>query len=454
MVPRPIRGGGVSTICRDCAATWPTDAERCPACRSPRAVCHPELDRLTLAHIDCDAFYASVEKRDRPELADRPVIVGGGRRGVVSACCYVARLYGVRSAMPMFKALAACPDAVVIRPDMEKYSRVGRAVREKMLALTPLVEPLSIDEAFLDLSGTERLHGRTAAQSLIALVAEIERDLGVTASVGLSFNKFLAKIASDLDKPRGFSVIGAVEAKDFLAPKPVGLLWGVGKSLKEKLVRDGIETIGDLRTHDQATLIARYGSIGNRLYRFCRAEDDRKVDPTSEAKSISSETTFDSDLADLDDLRPILWRLCEKVVKRLKRAELAGCTVHLKLKTDRFQTLTRSRTLDDPTQLADRLYRTAESMLAKEATGKRFRLLGVGLSDFTDPAIADPPDLVDQERGRSKKVEAAMAAVRDKLGDAAIVKGRGLTHPPEDQSQTGTGRSSNVSSRPRKTKSP
>ncbi|MCR9254955.1 MAG: DNA polymerase IV [Alphaproteobacteria bacterium] len=447
----------MTAVCRECAEAvpedWPEaageDSGRCPACQSPRIARHPELDRLTIAHIDCDAFYASVEKRDNPDLADKPVIVGGGRRGVVSACCYVARLYGVRSAMPMFKALTVCPDAVVIRPDMEKYSRVGREVRERMLTLTPLVEPLSIDEAFLDLTGTERLHGRSPAQSLIRLVLDIEREIGVTASIGLSFNKFLAKIASDLDKPKGFSAIGRDEALDFLGEKPVGLLWGVGKSLKQKLVKDGIETIGDLRAYDQATLMARYGAIGSRLYRFSRAEDDREVDPTSEAKSISSETTFNQDLSSLGDLNPVLWRLCEKVIRRLKRAELAGCTVQLKLKTDKFQTLTRSRALEDPTQLAERLYRTAAAMLEKEADGRKFRLLGVGLSDFAQPEFADPPDLVDTDRDRSKKVEAAMDAVRAKLGETAIIKGRGL-----DQRQDAAGLSSSTSSRPRRTKSP
>ena len=420
-------------ICRDCATLVPAAAQpsldaapRCPACRSPRQISHPELHSLSIAHIDCDAFYASVEKRDRPELADRPVIVGGGRRGVVSACCYIARIHGVRSAMPMFKALAVCPDAVVIKPDMEKYSTVGRAVRAKMLTLTPLVEPLSIDEAFLDLSGTERLHGRSPAQSLAALVIEIEKELGITASIGLSFNKFLAKLSSDLDKPRGFSVIGKAEAVSFLSSKPVGLLWGVGKSLKEKLIRDGIETIGQLRDWDEATLVRRYGTIGTRLYHFSRAQDNRVVDPSSEAKSISAETTFNADTGTMDALKPVLWTLCERVIKRLKRAELAGTTIHLKLKTDRFTTISRSRSLDTPTQLVDRLYRTAVAMLAKEADGRKFRLIGVGLSEFADPSFADPPDLVDVNRDKTKRVEAAMDAVREKLGDAAILKGRGL----------------------------
>src|SRR5258707_490217 len=217
----------MSALCRDCGAlaASPADAGRCGACGSPRIVAHAELDALSIAHIDCDAFYATVEKRDRPELAEQPVIVGGRQRGVVLACCYVARLYGVRSAMPMFKALAACPHAVVIRPDMAKYREVGRAVRAEMRRLTPLVEPLSIDEAFLDLSGTESVHGAAPAQLLAALARRVAASLGVTVSIGLSYNKFLAKLASDLDKPRGFAVIGRKEAAEFLADKPVGWLW-------------------------------------------------------------------------------------------------------------------------------------------------------------------------------------------------------------------------------------
>jgi len=266
-------------LCRDCLASVPREAKRCPACGSPRILVHDELDRLSIAHIDCDAFYASVEKRDNPAIRDQPVIVGGGKRGVVSAACYVARLYGVRSAMPMFKALAACPQAVVIRPDMAKYSRVGAQIREMMRALTPLVEPLSIDEAFLDLSGTERLHHGSPAHSLAALALEIERKIGVTVSIGLSYNKSLAKIASDLDKPRGFALIGRSEAVEFLGPKPVGLIWGVGKALQSRLSADGISTIADLRRHDEHALVAGYGAIGRRLYRFSRGEDERRVDP-------------------------------------------------------------------------------------------------------------------------------------------------------------------------------
>jgi len=196
----------VSTLCRDCTALHDdANLRRCPACKSPRLVRHDEIASLSMAHIDCDAFYAAIEKRDNPAIADKPVIVGGGKRGVVSTACYVARTFGVKSAMPMFKALAACPNAVVVRPDMQKYALVGRQVRQLMLETTPLVEPLSLDEAFLDLTGTDRLHRCSPAQTLARLAKRIEDELAITVSVGLSFNKFLAKVASELDKPRGFS---------------------------------------------------------------------------------------------------------------------------------------------------------------------------------------------------------------------------------------------------------
>ena len=303
----------MQTLCRDCGRWPPADAGTCPACGSARVFRHAELHDLAIAHLDCDAFYAAIEKRERPELRDVPVIVGGRHRGVVAACCYVARTYGVRSAMPMFQALKACPGAVVVRPDMKKYAAVGRQVRVMMLELTPLVEPLSIDEAFMDLSGTEALHRASPAESLARLARRVEDELSITVSIGLSYNKFLAKIASDLDKPRGFAAIGRAEARSFLAGKPVGLLWGVGEAMRKRLARDGITVIGQLARIDEAELVARYGKIGRRLHLCARGEDDRPVDPEREAKSMSSEITLDEDLSDPDALRPILWQLAETV---------------------------------------------------------------------------------------------------------------------------------------------
>ena len=419
----------IAVLCRDCSAldTVELEPERSPACGSPRLVAHAELADLAIAHIDCDAFYATVEKRDRPELAEQPVIVGGGQRGVVLACCYVALLYGVRSAMPMFKALAACPDAVVIRPDMAKYREVGRAVRAEMRRLTPLVEPLSIDEAFLDLSGTASLHGAAPAQLLAALTRRIEDQFGITASIGLSHNKFLAKLASDLDKPRGFAVIGRAEAKSFLADKPVGWLWGVGGAMQRRLAGDGITRIGQLATLNERDLAARYGRIGVRLAHLSRGEDDRRVDPDGETKSISAETTFAQDEADGGALAHVLWPLCEKLSGRLKEAHLAAATVTLKLKTADFRLRTRSHTLADPTQLADILFEAASSLLRGEADGvTRFRLIGVGADRLVDAAEADLPTLFDATTGGPRRLAEAIDALRQRHGAHAVQRGRAL----------------------------
>jgi len=382
-------------LCRNCLADLaeaPNEG-RCPKCGSPRLVSHPELHDLTIAHIDCDAFYASVEKRDNPALADKPVIIGGGQRGVVAAACYVARLYGIRSAMPMFKARQACPEAVVIRPNMAKYKQVGEDIRGLMRELTPLVQPLSIDEAFLDLTDTVHDSDSSAAMRLASLVLRIEERIGVSASIGLSYNKFLAKIASDLDKPRGFAVIGQAEAREFLADRPATILWGVGKSLASKLRRDGIAKIGQLQGMEERELVTRYGSIGQRLYQFARGEDTRKVEPDSQTKSISAETTFRSDIADLTALVEQIAPLCETVARRLESKDLAGRGVTIKLKQSDFRLLTRTRRLPNPTQQADAIFQAAKNLLEAEADGRTFRLIGVGVGDLTDTSEADPPDL-------------------------------------------------------------
>jgi DNA polymerase-4 len=413
-------------FCRDCGADAPGPERRCPACGSPRLLRHAEIDSLAIAHVDCDAFYASIEKRDDPSLRDLPVIVGGGHRGVVSAACYIARTFGVRSAMPMFKALRACPDAAVIRPNMEKYAAAGREVRRIMRDYTPLVEPLSLDEAFLDLSGTEALHGRSAARTLAELIRRVEREVRVTASVGLSYNKFLAKVASDLDKPRGFAVIGRAEAPGFLARQPVGIIWGAGKALQARLAADGIARIADLQALPETTLVARYGAMGRRMARFSRGEDERRVEPDAPTKSISAETTFADDIVEFDRLDQVLWRLAEKVSGRMKRAGFVGRTVTLKLKTADFHLLTRSATLGDATQLADRIYRTASELLKRECDGTAYRLLGVGASHLAPAAAGDPFDLADPASGRRAKAERVLDDVRERFGESAIGKGRGL----------------------------
>src|SRR3954451_21071764 len=399
-----------AVLCRDCSALAGDRSDaampaRCPECGSPRVVTHPELADLALAHLDCDAFYATVEKHRRKELAERSVIVGGGQRGVAAACCYVARLYGVRSAMPMFKALALCPHAVVLPPDMKKYQAVGRQVRALMLELTLLVQPLSIDEAFLDLTGTERLHGGRPARSLILLVRRLETGIGITASIGLSYNKFLAEVASDPDQHRGFKAIGRAEALDFLGPQPVGLIWGVGAALQKKLEQDGMTTIAELRERDEVWLMKRYGVMGRRLYRFARGEDLRTVDPDEETKSISAETTFNRDIPDLGELQHRLWSLCETVSRRMKAAGLLGGSVTLKLKTEDFRQVTRSRKLGAPTQAADAIFQAVMPLLEREATGPAYRLIGVGCADLNPVDQSDLPDLLNPERMRHPQKE-------------------------------------------------
>lgn len=417
-------------FCRDCFTPVPADAKRCPSCKRPRLLRHPELATLSIAHLDCDAFYAAVEKRDDPSIADKPVIIGGGKRGVVSTCCYIARIRGVRSAMPMFKALQACPEAIVIKPDMEKYVRVGREVRSLMRDLTPLVEPLSIDEAFLDLTGTEKLHHATPALSMARLQTRIEKEIGITVSVGLSYCKFLAKIASDMDKPRGFSTIGQAEAVGFLKEKPISLIWGVGKAFEAKLARDGLTRIAQLQKMEENDLIARYGVMGRRLWRLSRGLDDRSVSSIGIAKSISAETTFFDDISNAAELKQKLWSLCERVAERAKAAQKSGQTVVLKLKTGDFKSRTRSITLPDPTQLAEVIFRAGAPLLAKETDGTAFRLLGIGITQLSGGDFADPPDMLDPSATRRAEAERAMDRVRARFGSSAIIKGRGMKSDP------------------------
>jgi DNA polymerase IV len=417
----------VTAFCRDCLANASAEAVRCAGCGSPRLLRQNELARLAIAHVDCDAFYATIEKRDDPKLAAEPVIVGGGKRGVVAACCYVARTFGVRSAMPMFEALRLCPHARVIRPNMEKYARVGREVRQMMQALTPLVEPLSIDEAFLDLSGTERLHGLTPAKVLARFALDVEKRLAITVSIGLSCNKFLAKIASDLDKPRGFAVLrGGSEAMEFLAPKSVSFIFGVGKVSAARLARDGFARIADLQKTSEVELMRRYGDEGRRLSRLARGIDARLVSADRETKSVSSETTFERDISDFRVLERILWAQSEEVSARLKEKAFASATVTLKLKTAEFTIRTRAQSFDTPTQLAGKIFAVARGLLEREADGTKYRLLGVGLSALTSADQADPADLVD---GRAAEAEHAVDRVRTRFGEDAVVRGLAFEPP-------------------------
>jgi DNA polymerase-4 len=423
------------TLCRDCCSILPDTASVCPACRPGRLLSHPELFRLTIAHVDCDAFYASVEKRDRPELAALPVIVGGGKRGVVTAACYVARIYGVKSAMPMFKALKACPDAVVIRPDFEKYTTASRAVRGLMNELTPLVLPLSIDEAVMDLAGTEALHGSPPAAVLARFARRVEQEVGITVSIGLAANRLMGKIAAGRNKPRGFAVIGAGEALGFLANEPVRLLPGIGPSLARKLETMGVTRLGHLQVLSDRDALKKFGDDGPSLVRRARGEDARGVHPDRETKSISAETTFASDLTTISELERHLWRLSEKLARRLKAQDLAAAGVVLKLKTASFSSRTRASRLPAPTVLPDRLFGTARKLLAREATGTAFRLIGIGANPLVSLDLADHGDLADTETPRMAAAQAAIDALRARFGDDSVIKGRALRNAPSEKSK-------------------
>ncbi len=411
-------------LCRDCLAKRPRETSRCPGCGSPRSVDLERAAGLDIAHVDCDAFYASVEKRDNPALSDRPLIVGGsGPRGVVATCCYIARTFGVRSAMPMARARSMCPEAVVLPPDMAKYARVGREIRGRMQGLTPLVEPLSIDEAFLDLTGCEGANGAGAAETLARFARRVEEELGVSVSVGLSYCKFLAKMASDLDKPRGFALMRREEAKAWLAPQGVGRLWGVGKAGQQRLEKLGFRLIGDLQGVDEWAVAARLGDDGRRLWRLAQGIDGRRVTPDRETKSISSETTFDFDVSDREELTRVLLAHCDRVASRLRKAGLAAGGVTLKLRLPDFSLRSRSRSGLPRTQLAPRLFAAARALLEAQPDGTAYRLIGVAAADLGPADEADETDLIDRNAGREKSREAAIAALREKFGAASVERG-------------------------------
>ena len=417
-------------LCRDCFQTGSSQDDLnilCPSCISSRICLHDELEALSIAHIDCDAFYATVEKRDNPDLKQKPVLVGGNTsRSVVMAASYEARKYGCRAAMPMYKAKQLCPGAFIIRPDMEKYTRASKSVRNLMLGITPLVEPISIDEAFLDLSGTEKLHSSSPARTLAKLADRIEKEVGITVTVGLSYNKFLAKIASDMGKPRGFFLIGKSETENFLNELPISKISGVGKKLQKKLNDDGFIFIGDLRSCSKNYLVERYGTIGPRLLNYSGGKDDRGVNPKRRNKSISSETTFSKNISSPKELVKKLWPLAETVANRAKKSNLAARVVTLKLKTKNFKILTRRQTLGSPTKLAEVIWETGSQLIRKEAKGLEYRLIGIGISDFSSGMNADPIDLLNPDRQRIKAIEETIDRVRERFGTNVIKKGRDL----------------------------
>ncbi|MEM6682908.1 MAG: DNA polymerase IV [Pseudomonadota bacterium] len=415
------------TLCRDCLALETQQAlDTCAACGSGNLVSHPELLELTLAHLDCDAFYAAVEKRDNPELEGKPVIVGGGARGVVTTACYIARINGVRSAMPMFKAKRLCPQAVIIKPRMARYREVSQRIRRLMLDVTPQIEPISVDEAFLDLAGTQRLHKAAPAQTMLALAKRIERDIGITVSIGLSYNKYLAKVASDYRKPRGFHVIGRADALEFLAPQPVSLLFGVGKVFARKLERDGISKIGQIQAMSSSALMARYGSMGSHIWSLATGQDSRAATPQRAAKSISSERTFNTDINALGTLSDVLWTLCEDVSRSLSSTAMTARTVQLKLKTADFRTITRRHTPGGPLTAPRQLFEPAQQLLERCADGTDFRLLGVGVAGLA-PAQEAPHEaglFAPKAQEKDAQLNEALSAIRGRFGINAIETGR------------------------------
>ena len=414
------------SLCRKCFNTF-NEEGRCPRCSSPLVVSHSELFDLNIAHMDCDAFYASVEKRDNPDLADKPVIIGGGRRGVVSTACYIARIRGVKSAMPMFKALEKCPDAVVIRPRMKIYAEISQQIRAMMNDITPLVEPLSLDEAFMDMSGTHKLHGAPPAVMLAKLMDKISDNLGLTGSIGLSHNKFLAKIASDLNKPNGYSIIGEAETSSFLKDKSIRLIWGVGASTQKSLEKSGIRTFLDLLRWDRKDLVSKFGSMGDRLWFLARGQDARVVSHSDRIKSISNETTLNENTSNMRVLEGHLWRLCEKVSSRAKSKGLAGTIMILKLKSSNHKIITRRVTLRNPTYLADVLFRSTYPLMEAAIENGPFRLVGAGLSGLCLASQAQrEPELLDDGALNRIKVERVTDEIREKFGDEAMIKGRSL----------------------------
>ena len=380
-------------LCRECCELFDGPAATCVRCGGTRLFAHAETERLGIAHIDCDAFYASVEKRDRPELANEPLIVGhAGGRGVVLTACYIARKFGVRSAMPMFQAMELCPHGVVVHPDMGKYKRVSGQIRTIFEAATSVVEPVSLDEAYLDLTDDFRTEAPPAAEALATIAKRVEQEIGISVSIGLSCNKFLAKLASELQKPRGFSAIGRAEAVRFLAPLSVRKIHGVGAVTARRMEQAGLETIGDLQVLKEQELVARFGRFGHRLALFAHGRDDRDVNPYRPVKSISAETTFRQDTAAREQLREVARGLCERVAAQLERKSVAGSSIVLKLKTSDFRILTRSRRLAHPTQRATLIFECVGALIDREADGRTFRLIGVGVADV-GPAAARIPKI-------------------------------------------------------------
>ncbi len=378
-----------------------------------------------IIHIDMDAFFASVEIRERPELANRAVVVGGRAegRGVVAAANYIARRYGIHSAMPTASALRLCPELVVLPPRHALYAEVSRQIHEIFQRYTPQIEPLSLDEAFLDVSGSERLFG-TAEQIGREIKQAIKDELSLVASVGLAPNKFLAKIASDLEKPDGFVVVKEGEEEAFLAPLPITRIWGVGKVAAKGFERLGIRTIGQLRHYSPRLIREHFGNSGEQFLRLAKGIDERPVVSESEAKSVSNETTFAVDITEPQVMREWLHALTEQVAWRLRAHELKGRTIQIKVRFSDFTTLTRSLSLDDVTDITAEIWQAVQTLFAQRLPQPLppVRLLGVGVSNFAEPQPRQG-DLFARDEGRQRKLDSVLDEAQSRFGKGAVRRG-------------------------------
>ena len=392
-----------------------------------------------ILHVDMDAFYASVEQRDRPDLAGKPVIVGGSAegRGVVCAASYAARKFGVHSAMPAVTAKRLCPDGIFIPPRMSHYASVSKEIAAIFGDFTPLVEPLSLDEAFLDVRGSRDLFG-DGPQIARQIKDRIRNELRLVASVGVAPNKFLAKIASDLDKPDGLTIVDPAKIQDFLDPLPVGRLWGVGKVTGGRFRDLGISTIADLRRLKQETLHELFGEQGDHLWRLARGIDDRDVIPDRKAKSISHETTFAVDIDDREILEAWLLELSDQLGSRLRRSRLTGKVLHLKVRFSNFQTLTRSLTLANQTNVTQEIFDSAIELFRNRVDRRLpIRLLGVGMSRFDNSSMRQQSLFDESEHDQQSQLDEMSDQIRTKFGHDALSRASRLMHDTRHRPQPG-----------------
>lgn len=385
---------------------------------------NPQTKHRQIIHVDMDAFYASVEQRDDPALKGRPVVVGGNpnSRGVVSTASYEARKAGIHSAMPLAEARRRCPQAIFLPVNGKKYRQVSQQIREIFLTYTPLVEPLSLDEAFLDVTGSTKLFG-AAEEIALTIKQRIQNELNLCASVGVANNKFLAKLASDLEKPNGFVVVNPDSVQEFLDPLPVNRIWGVGEKMLQRLDRLNIHTVYDLRMVDQALLIRLFGSWGNQIYCLARGIDDRPVESIREAKSIGRETTFAYDLADRETLETILLELACDVGQSLRREQLKGKTITLKIRYEDFRTLSRSHTLSQATHLEDVIYTEARQLLSEISLQQPLRLIGITVSNLMNQEEGQL-SLFDESYQDQEKLVKVIDSILEKYGEKSIIRAR------------------------------